>query len=519
MRHCTRSFFTRRLLAGALFLALSACGGSDPLTDISSQDNSTQNSGADRIEGAPPRQLVRSTVEAPGSHCAQGGVRIGIGTDDNRNGVLDTAETDESHTVCNGNAAADEPLWVRVETDATMQGNTGYVTGHDSGTLNLLLPSQAEVGDTVRITGAGGGDWRIQQNDGQTILIAGLPGGSAGPIWTPLGSSAPWPWMIKSSFDGQRLAALLYAPGHIQTSDDGGQSWTAQASSPVTTWSGLAMSDDGLHMAAVAWAGQIHTSHDGGQSWAAHSQPGSRNWSAVVMSSDGQNVVAITEDGQLHRSADGGASWQAPRPVASGHFYGLAASADTLRLVAVGHNGPIYTSSDGGVVWTEQTGAGQRNWFSVVSSADGTVLAAGDDGGGLHVSADGGVHWTRQADLGEHDLWALALSADGTRLVASNSRGAPMMSADGGTTWHSAAVTNMDPVMSIASSGDGLTLFAANDRSGSVVGGRIRLQTTPGGNGSLSGGPGDAITLQYLGEGRWTVLSYSRGSGSALSVS
>jgi predicted secreted protein len=514
MRHFTRSSFSRCLLGCAVMLALSACGGTDKPVDTGNQDGAT-----DGFDPAPARQLVRSTAEPPGLRCPLGGVRIGIGTDDNGNGVLDSGEADESHTVCQADPPPLEPPWVEVETDAVMKVNTGYVATHASGTLNLQLPEGAEVGDTVRITGAGGGDWRIQQGEGQTILIDGLPAEAVSPRWTSLGSSAPWPWMIRASFDGQRLAALLYAPGHIQTSDDGGRSWTSQASSPVQTWSGLAMSDDGLHMAAVAWAGQIHTSHDAGRTWIAHDAPGTRHWTAVVMSGDGRAVVAITEDGHLHRSADGGASWQAPTQVASGHFYGLAASSDTTRLIAAGHNGPVYTSVDGGTVWTAQAGAGQRNWFAVASSADGIVLAAGDDGGELHLSTDGGIHWIAQAALGAHDLWTLAVSADGARLVANNARGTPMISADRGATWLSAAVTNMDPVMSIGASGDGLTLFAANDRSGAVLGGRIPQQTTPGRDGSLSAGPYDAITLQYLGEGRWTVLSHSRASGAGFRVS
>lgn len=46
--------------------------------------------------------LIRITPEAAGSHCAEGGVRIETGVDDNADAVLDTAETDDTVYVCNG---------------------------------------------------------------------------------------------------------------------------------------------------------------------------------------------------------------------------------------------------------------------------------------------------------------------------------------------------------------------------------------------------------------------------------
>jgi len=46
--------------------------------------------------------LVKSTPEAPGANCANGGVRIDIGIDSNGDGVLDPSEVQQTTYVCNG---------------------------------------------------------------------------------------------------------------------------------------------------------------------------------------------------------------------------------------------------------------------------------------------------------------------------------------------------------------------------------------------------------------------------------
>jgi cysteine-rich repeat protein len=46
--------------------------------------------------------LIRVTPEVAGSNCAEGGVRLETGVDDNADDVLDTSETDDTVYVCNG---------------------------------------------------------------------------------------------------------------------------------------------------------------------------------------------------------------------------------------------------------------------------------------------------------------------------------------------------------------------------------------------------------------------------------
>jgi hypothetical protein len=46
--------------------------------------------------------LVSAVAEAPGANCAEGGVRIDLGTDDDRDGVLDASEVDATQYACDG---------------------------------------------------------------------------------------------------------------------------------------------------------------------------------------------------------------------------------------------------------------------------------------------------------------------------------------------------------------------------------------------------------------------------------
>jgi hypothetical protein len=72
-------------LAAILLLAVTACSGEQGHPGANGRSN-----------------LLRTTAEAPGSHCASGGTRLETGADDNGNQALDAAEVDSTVYVCNG---------------------------------------------------------------------------------------------------------------------------------------------------------------------------------------------------------------------------------------------------------------------------------------------------------------------------------------------------------------------------------------------------------------------------------
>lgn len=77
--------------------------------------------------------------------------------------------------------------WVEVVgTSQAMAVNTGYIANNLAQVV-LTLPAVATVGDTVRISGKGGGGWSLAQNAGQTVNFLGSSttpgvGGSLTPI-------------------------------------------------------------------------------------------------------------------------------------------------------------------------------------------------------------------------------------------------------------------------------------------------------------------------------------------------
>jgi hypothetical protein len=143
--------------------------------------------------------------------------------------------------------------------------------------------------------------------------------------------------------------------------------------------------------------------------------------------------------------------------------------------VAIGIAG-LYSSTNSGATWTQVFGFYLGGWMSVASSADGTRLVA-----------------------------LARLENDGT--MGSQPLGGVATSLNSGVTWTTALV----PVLhgeSIASSADGTKLVAAGSgiytSSPSAVG-----STTVGTAGSISGGRCDAVELQYIGNGTFTVLSHA----------
>ena len=46
--------------------------------------------------------LIKTTAEAAGDNCENGGTRVDIGLDDNSNGMLETVEIDSTEYICNG---------------------------------------------------------------------------------------------------------------------------------------------------------------------------------------------------------------------------------------------------------------------------------------------------------------------------------------------------------------------------------------------------------------------------------
>ena len=464
--------------------------------------------------------LIRIASEPAGANCTYAGNQITSGPDTNANGALDASEVSTTNYSCNGAPSADLNWVIVDDADSPKQvlRNTNYLANGDAQVV-LTLPADADIsiGEIVRINGAGAGGWKIAQNAGQAVYTKNL-GGMGGRNWTghdPSGTG----WMsVASSADGNKLVAV--AIGQIYTSSDSGASWASSSGSnaaPVANWYSVASSADGSKLVAVQYGGKIYTSSNGGGDWAPSSAPPA-NWVSVASSAGGSKLVAVQYGGKVYTSSNGGADWAASsgsNPAPSGNWISVASSADGGKVVVVSATGPIYTSSDSGASWAPSSGpnaAPAPNWLSVASSADGSKLVAGAQGGTIYTSSDSGASWAPSSgpNAAPTATWySVASSADGSKLVAVASGGQIYTSSDSGVNWAPTSGPQAAPTgnwTSVASSADGSKLVAG------AVFDRIYTSTattTVGTTGSISGGPSDAIELQYVGNGMFTVLSHS----------
>ena len=266
------------------------------------------------------------------------------------------------------------PLPVSDPTNTAVPNTTYTATGTGTVPQTFYLPTTAEVGDVVTISGQGTAGWNVFADGGQSVTGIDLPG----LVWTPRESNRNW-ISVASSADGTKLAAVAF-DGNIYTSINSGVSWTPRES--VRRWNSVASSANGTKLVASVSTGELYTSTNAGLSWV--SREGNRLWTSVASSADGTKLVASASSGQLYTSTDSGVSWT-PRE-SNRSWSSVASSADGTRLVAVVYGGgQIYTSTDSGVSWTPREN--NRYWNSVASSADGSKLVAVVQGGQPYTSS------------------------------------------------------------------------------------------------------------------------------------
>ncbi len=441
--------------------------------------------GRDGLKGDDGLDTLTSiTVEPAGENCPTGGSKIEAGLDTNDNGVLEAGEVATTSYVCSGPGV----LWVAVTTATQARPNTGYLVD-GAAQIAITLPTEPAVGDIVRVSGLGDGGWKVTPNAGQSISTPGIASG-IGVRWTEGDSDRYWQ-SVASSADGMRLAAAVRG-GRLYTSTDAGVSWTARESNRY--WYSVASSADGMRLVAAANSEQLYTSDDAGVTWTARETV--RAWRAVASSSDGMRLVAAVFGGQLYTSSDAGANWTAHASVKS--WSSVASSADGTRLVAAIRGGEIYTSSDAGANWTISHSSGI--WTSVASSADGMRLVAAAENGKLYTSSDAGASWRAHESI--RDWSAVASSSDGTRLLAGVFWGQLYTSSDAGVSW--TARESSRNWRTVAVSADGSLGVAGASRIYTS-----RPGTSTGLTGAIIGKKSEAVELQYMGNGAFTVLSHS----------
>lgn len=454
--------------------------------------------------------LTASTAEAAGANCSAGGMKITSGVDASRDGVLDAIEVNATSYVCNGLAAIG---WIDVVGNSMQAvSNTGYVASH-AAQVTVTLPPNPAIGDTVRVSGAGAGGWRIAQNAGQAIVTANIDAVTLANSWVAAATPAQDWRGVATSADGKRLVAVPYN-GEVVTSSDGGLTWLTTGLSGG--WTAVASSADGRRLVVAGYNEQLRVSGDYGDTWTL--QESSRPWTSVASSANGRVLVAAAVGSQIFVSTDYGNTWSAR--FSGANWTGVAISADGSRLIAAAHGAGVYGSTDGGLNWVTHMGGG--NFKGVASSASGQWLSAVDETGYVYSSNDYGNAYTWYARDAVRTWSAVSVSADGRHFAATtiddivlSSSIFVYLSSDHGENWTPRGPS--DAWNSVALSADGSRVFASSSSyygSGSLwTSAPTRAtSTTPGSGGWIVGRQHQAIELQYIGAGQFLVLG-AIGSG------
>ena len=210
-----------RALAIVTVLALGACSG---------QQGSTGNDGKSLA--------LRTTSEAPGAHCADGGRRVETGVDDNGNGSLDDVEVDSTVYVCDG--ADGQGVVPALEGPGTNCPEGGVRLTASAGAPIFLcngLPGETgAAGENVTVTpepagaSCAHGGQRLQVGSGSPSYVCdGAPGatGAAGQSV----AMTPEPAGANCTYGGQRLQVGGGSPAYVC---DGAPGGTGPAGESVT---------------------------------------------------------------------------------------------------------------------------------------------------------------------------------------------------------------------------------------------------------------------------------------------
>ena len=451
------------LMIGLSALALSACGD----TGDNGATGATGTTGAAGVAGAAGATGVAGATGAAGATGVAGAT----------------------------GPAGPGVTWVDVKT-ATIQAasNVGYLADSNS-QVTITLPANPSVGDLVEVTGPGSGGWKIVQNIAQQVYV-----GFGNALWSPTGPSQTWSHLAASG-DGSHLAATA-DNGPIYTSTDGGMTWTAQNSGSFI-WSALAWSADGTCLVGAPQGGPLQISRDAGATWVA-AGASMVNWLAVAVSPHCTNMMANGFDGntwQIYVSANSGSAWTL---TAQGNGFVYAAVWPTQgQLFVVGAptniSEGVWVSSDGGNSFTVVPSTNGFFYGSVAASSGGTVIVA-DSGSNLSISRDSGATWSINSETSLNDG---AISPDGTVLIGNNSN-LPAVSTDGGSTWTTLSAGPVSLTGFVATADDQHFIAIGPTVAATIY--SLAEATTVGTAGSVSGEQHQSVTLQYSGNGLFSVI-------------
>jgi hypothetical protein len=390
----------------------------------------------------------------------------------------------------------------------------GYVLTN-SVLTTVVLPASANVGDIIRVTGAGAGGWRVLANATQSII--GNFVSYLNSIWFESAGFSGNAVGLAASADGSRMYAVSQTSGSgggAYYSGDAGHTWT-QASGFSGTYNAVACSADGRKAFALGNnVSYIEITTNGGLTWfdvvfTASGLP----WTAVACSADGTRVVAAADADFIYYSGNTGATWSkyATTGGSAYHWSSFAWAANGLTVYASLNStatGGIYASANAGTNWSLISLSPALHWTALAASADGTRIAGTVSPGGIYVSTNSGTSFPITSAPNSLAWQCLAASADCTRIVAGASNGLIYATANLGLNWSPIAGTTNAAWACLAASDDGTKLAAGINTAGGYLNySAAAAQTTTVTNGFLTGSQGAAVELQYIGNNQFMPVS------------
>jgi hypothetical protein len=399
--------------------------------------------------------------------------------------------------------------WVPVSNTSTQAvRDTGYLL-LSSGLTTVTLPASSalQVGDIIRVAGAGTGGWTIQENSGQSIIgnlssykNCLLLAGATGADWRGLAASA----------NGSLMYAAGNFSGGVWSSTSSGQSWNSLASVTGTGWFSIACSADGSRIFVAPSSGPIIMSTNGGLTWSSISS--SLTWSAIACNASGSEFVAAVKGGYVYtwNSTSGFSA----NLITTANWTAVACSADGTHMAAAYAPGLAYISVSSGAngSWSA-AGSPTLNWTSLFASSDGQRLVgtyvpgAGASGAGYVVcSANFGSSWYQSGS--PVGAWkCVSGSSDASQLVAGVSNGLLYASANFGSTWSAITTTNQNwSGVCVSADGSKFAGAVAGTTTGGLYYSATGAQYNSGAVNGISGNQGSSIELQYIGNNQFMPL-------------
>jgi hypothetical protein len=256
--------------------------------------------------------------------------------------------------------------------------DSGYLLTN-SQLVTVTLPASTNVGDIVRISGAGAGGWMVKENSGQSILGNFASYSNSSPVGLPYGGNYQ---DVAASVDGTRMYSVGNGLTGVQASSDSGRDWT-QAGSLAPYCQSVACSANGRIVYAVTITGVIWMSTNSGAVWSSVTgsattisctADGSQYFPNTACSGNGTYRAQFTSS-SISVSVNGGASYSVNVPVPASNLSCLAVSSDCTRLVTGVSDGLLYASANLGATWTPITTTNQF-WSGAWMSGDGSKFAA-----------------------------------------------------------------------------------------------------------------------------------------------